>query len=260
MSEFFTPNGKQSDPEKINQELQNKIELLTNELEHKTTILNKTTAELAESQKQYKQVLAKMVDLSQKPAQKALSSLEEKIYRDQLTEQAMCINTLQNRLWRSEKLGLQRASYPPSTSRSHYCANSNKFSKLQEENERLKRENKHWENFCTHVYDCVTSHTQSTIINPDTDDTEYKRHLTLGLLHKACSNKESVYKSDADYERLKQKYESANAFIHEMQLHCMKLHKMIRSSEGTRKTERIKGELTRIEEYVHDYEASEGSL
>jgi uncharacterized protein YaaN involved in tellurite resistance len=87
-----------SELEKANQTLQNQIELVNNKLSHRTSILAQTNAELSDLQTQYKEVLQKLVELSQRPTASDFSATEERLYRSQLKEQSICISALQGRL------------------------------------------------------------------------------------------------------------------------------------------------------------------
>jgi chromosome segregation ATPase len=74
--QFARAMMKISELEKVNQALQNQIELFTNELSHKTFVLAQTNAELSDLQTQYKQVLQKLVELRQWPTATELSPAE----------------------------------------------------------------------------------------------------------------------------------------------------------------------------------------
>jgi chromosome segregation ATPase len=88
--------------EKANQSLQHQLELVNNELQHKNAILTQTNSELTEMQAQYKQVLQKLAEMSQRPSAQELTSQEESLLRSQLREQSVCIGALQNRVWQAE--------------------------------------------------------------------------------------------------------------------------------------------------------------
>ncbi|KAK8897265.1 hypothetical protein M9Y10_015204 [Tritrichomonas musculus] len=137
---------KISDMEKENLELRNQIEILNNELSQKTNILTQTNSELSDLQKQYKQALEKIVELSKKTSGRGLSPEEERVYRLQLAEQASCISTLQDRLWESEN---QR--------RFSACHNSSSNSF-----EQISNDNKNY----NHQFDSVSSYRRSSFCDP----------------------------------------------------------------------------------------------
>jgi len=87
--------------EQKNQSLRSELELAHNELAHKSAILVQTSTELADLQTQYKQVLQKLVEVSQRPETGTLEPAEERFYRTQLREQSACIAALEDRVWRA---------------------------------------------------------------------------------------------------------------------------------------------------------------
>jgi chromosome segregation ATPase len=78
--EFARSRTKTSELEKANQALQNQTELVKKEFSHKTSILEQKNTELSDLQTQYKQVLQKLVQLSQRPTAADLSSAEKGLY------------------------------------------------------------------------------------------------------------------------------------------------------------------------------------
>lgn len=144
--------SKISDLEKENLTLHSQIELLNNELSNKTTVLNQTNSELTELQKQYRESLDKIVELSKKTSNRNLSPEEERIYRLQLAEQASCISTLQDRLWESENQRRQAIIY------GSFSSSSGSFDRMQS-----ATNNKYYSN---HEIDCTSNYRRPSFCDP----------------------------------------------------------------------------------------------
>jgi septal ring factor EnvC (AmiA/AmiB activator) len=129
--------------EKANQALQNQIELLETELSHKTEILGKVERDKSDLQTQYKEVLQKLVEMSEKTPGNGLTFEDERYYRTQLKEQSLCIATLENRLWEAEHQNRIFRVH------GHKCS-SGKSSELEKENEQ-------WRLFARQVYGLISS-------------------------------------------------------------------------------------------------------
>ena len=144
--------SKISDLEKENLTLHSQIELSNNELSNKTTVLNQTNSELTELQKQYRESLDKIVELSKKTSNRNLSPEEERIYRLQLAEQASCISTLQDRLWESENQRRQAIIY------GSFSSSSGSFDRMQS-----ATNNKYYSN---HEIDCTSNYRRPSFCDP----------------------------------------------------------------------------------------------
>lgn len=188
--------------ERKNQELQNAVELARNELSHKTAILSQTSTELSELQTQYKQVLQKLVDMSQRSGSD-LTSEEERIYRAQLYEQSMCIATLEDRVWKSEHSNrlykVHGYKYPKE------ACSCNKMSDLRREIEMLKKENRKWSEFGSTV---------CSIVGIPDDYTMSGGDVRRSILRKLEKHDQV---SDAEYSKLKKKYDRSQEYIREIQ-------------------------------------------
>ena len=188
--------------EKANQALQNQLELANNELAHKTAILTQTSNELSDLQKQYKQVLQKLVEMTQRLGDD-LTSESERLYREQLKEQSICIATLQDRFWKADHLNRlykvhgYRYEKERCTCKRDYQEDA--------EVERLRRENAKWMNFGAQVAGnlCGTEQYGATGGN-------LRRVIMKKLEEREVTN-------DNEYEKLKREYERSQAYVRDVQ-------------------------------------------
>ena len=242
---------KIADMEKEILSYRNQIEILNNELSQKNDILEKTNSELSELQKQYKQALDKIVELSQRSKEKYLTSEEERIYRAQLSEQSVCIATLQDRLWESEKLRKETIiqggrGHFPYNSYSHNRKNSSqcfknhsfndpipnieraerkimnlhqKMSECSKENEYCKREMQKWDKFISNIIGLIVEAFED-ISHLPSDDRSDQRRFVLEVLENIIKQQKNTGKIYSKYHDMKEKYTNAKDYLIKIEKRC----------------------------------------
>ena len=188
--------------EKANQVLANQLELANNELAHKSAILTQTSSELSELQTQYKQVLQKLVEMTQRLGDD-LTSEAERLYREQLKEQSICIATLQDRFWQADHLNRLYRVHGYRYDRERCTCR--RTADEQSEIEKLRRENAKWMSFGNKV---------ASIIGGPTYGTATPGQLRRAILRKFDADEVT---NDREHQTLKQKYEESQEYLREVQ-------------------------------------------
>ena len=259
--------------EKENQKLNNQVALLKSELEHKTTILAQTNQELTESQSQYKQLLAKMVELSQKPTtipQSDIDPQEVQSLQMQLREQQLAISALQDNLLHSKK-----KNYDLKSSRT-FTADSNAYDQiyslkkqtkkfkqelqlLEEDNQTLASEIHHWVSFSSRLYDILSDSLEKY---PDFPIKDYQaqRRIIISLTKSLIKQNSLDIGQKVLLNELKEESQNSASMICDLQNRCAKIYKLIgncKSSAGcfSKSTyQKVSGEITKLEEIMNSSE------
>lgn len=278
LSEVANLRTKIAEIEKENMKLQNQVEILNNELSQKNAILNQTNKELTELQTQYRQSLDKIVELSTKSSDRVLTPEEERVYRNQLSEQASCIAALQDRLWESENTYSSRRRYSGQADpfskydnlynrydlgHNNYENNSYGFCDpipnidraekkiislhqnlidVSKENDYLKSELRKWSKFVISVFN-VAAEGLNEYPGFPSNDIEAQRNATFSVVKRLAKMRTDSSHIYAKYNDMKEKYQKAKEYLKSIESRCNHLSQIAqRPPKNPRETNQYRSE------------------